>query len=118
MLGIARVERYSPDIRALQQRLQNVLEMHQPDATVEVGTQVPGFQAAAQRRQSRIRRLFTTPLQQVRHQQFRQIDLVVHHHLLQIGAGQLALAVQALQGKAAAWPQGLVLTTDQRRIAT
>ncbi|MNJ54600.1 hypothetical protein D3C77_500490 [compost metagenome] len=50
VLGIGRIERYSPDVRALKQLLENILEMHQADATVEIGAQIPGFQAAAHRR--------------------------------------------------------------------
>ncbi|MNJ57182.1 hypothetical protein D3C77_527600 [compost metagenome] len=114
VLGVSWIECHAPEVWMLEQALQDILKVHQAHATVQISTQVPGFQAAAQCRQLRRWRLRSTPLQHIRQHQFGQIDLVVHHHLLQISAGQLVDPTQSLQCIASARPQGLVFATDQR----
>ncbi|MNH25350.1 hypothetical protein D3C79_853380 [compost metagenome] len=64
VLRVGRVEGHPPAFRVLGQGIEQVLEMHQANAAVQVSLAIPGHQAAAYRPHIRIGAL--APLQQVR----------------------------------------------------
>ncbi|MNE47216.1 hypothetical protein D3C80_1416080 [compost metagenome] len=111
VLRVCRVEGYAPAFRVFGQGVEQVLEMHQANTTVEVGLAIPGSQAAAHGLY--ICACALAPLQQVWQHQAGQVDLVVGHHALQVIHAQPCRALQALQGKAAAHAQRLVTAADQ-----
>ncbi len=102
VLGVGRIECHAPELTVLLQRLQDVLEVHQADATGQAGLAIPRRQAVANGLELRIGRGALAPLQQVGQRQLGQVHLVVHDHVVQVLRADLAGAVQPLQGKAAA----------------
>ncbi|MND78999.1 hypothetical protein D3C80_707230 [compost metagenome] len=104
----------------LQQRIHYILEVHQAQPGLQVGTAVPRLEADTDRRQyMRIAALACrAKLQQIRHHLVGQVHMVVHHHPLQIPGlhrpGFLQPR-QTVQGKARTRPQGHPLAADHRR---
>ena len=91
--------------------------MHQAQAAVQIGPSVPGGEAVAHAVDCGIARFCSAPLEQVRQQHIRQIDLIVHDHLLQVGSVELAGLFQAGQGKPRTRAERQAIATDQRRKA-
>jgi hypothetical protein len=106
VLRVFGIERYTPDIRRLLQRFHDILEVHKAQPAVQIRLAIPGLETGAQRRQ-RLRigaQVGGAELQQVRHDLCRLIDLIIHHHLLQIRRAErarLAQRTQSIQGESA-----------------
>ena len=84
---LGRVEGDAPGVGDFLQVLHQVDEVHQANAAVEAGALVPVFQAGAQRLQRGGvgAEVFGAEREQVGHDLARQVHLVVHHHVLQVG---------------------------------
>ncbi|MNO99405.1 hypothetical protein D3C76_911740 [compost metagenome] len=118
--GIGRVERHSPDAVILQQFVHHLLEVHQAQAGLQVGTAVPRLEAQAHRLQGwRIAaQALRTQLQQVGQHLIGQVHPVVHDHPLQILRLHRPIFLQlrqTLQGKACTRAQGQSFTADHWR---